>query len=146
MEIPKNLRWYYDQVTNNLDQLKALKLKEKQIRKEKVGVEVKCCKCGKSVKLVFTVAEWAAYLSTQKKLIEEKGLVMSNGDVVRMFRYKNMRFLKHIYLECCPACLQEEERIQVDGLMSVENNIKLILGTYEKGKEEYERSPLTSLL
>lgn len=140
MEIPKNLRWYYDQVTNNLDQLKALKLKEK------VGVEVKCCKCGKSVKLVFTVAEWAAYLSTQKKLIEEKGLVMSNGDVVRMFRYKNMRFLKHLFLECCSACLQEEERIQVDGLMSVENNIKLILGTYEKGKEEYERAPITSLL
>lgn len=39
MEIPKNLKWYYDQVTNNLDQLKALKLKEKQIRKEKVGVD-----------------------------------------------------------------------------------------------------------
>lgn len=146
MEIPKNLKWYYDQVTNNLDQLKALKLKEKQIRKEKGVVEVKCCKCGKSVKLVFTVAEWAAYLSTQKELIEEKGVVMSNIDMVKMFQYKSMRFLKHIYLECCQACLQEEERIHVDGLMSVENNIKLILGTYEKGKEEYERSPLTSLL
>lgn len=135
MEIPKNLKWYYDQVTNNLDQLKALKLKEKQIRKEKVRVEVKCYKCGKSVKLVFTVAEWAAYLSTQKKLIEEKGVVMSNIDMVKMFQYKSMRFLKHTYLECCQACLQEEERrIQVDGLMSVENNIKLILGTYEKGE------------
>lgn len=145
MEIPNNLKWYYYQVTNNLDQLKALKLKEKQIRKEKVGVEVKCCKCGKSVKLVFTVAEWAAYLSTQKKLIEEKGVVMSNIDMVKMFQYKSMRFLKHIYLECCQACLQEEERIQVDGLMSVENNIKLILGTYEKG-EENERSPFESLL
>ena len=146
MEIPKNLQKYHSYLCNILQRLKDMKLKPKQMKKETVGVEIECYKCGKSFKMVFTIAEWAAYLDTQRKLIEEKGIVMSNQDTVSMFRYKNMRFLKHLFLECCEPCLQEEERIQVDGLMSLENNIKLILGTYEKGKEEYERVPITSLL
>lgn len=146
MEIPKDLQKYYNHVCNSFNRLKDMKLKPKQIKKETVGVEVECCKCGKSFKMVFTIAEWAAYLDTQRKLIEREGRVMSNRDMVLMFRYKSMRFLKHLFLECCESCLQEEERIHVDGLMSLENNIKLILGTYEKGKEEYERAPITSLL
>lgn len=146
MEIPKNLQKYHSYLCNNLQRLKDMKLKPKQMKKETVGVEVECCKCGKSFKMIFTVAEWAAYLDTQRKLIEEKGIVLSSRDTVSMFRYKNMRFLKHLFLECCESCMQEEERIKVDGLMSIENNIKLILGTYEKGKEEYERSPTASLL
>lgn len=146
MEIPKNLQNYHNYLCNNLQRLKDMKLKPKQMKKETVGVEVECCKCRKSFKMVFTLAEWAAYLDTQRKLIEEKGIVMSSRDTVSMFRYKNMRFLKHLFLECCESCMQEEERIHVDGLMSLENNIKLILGTYEKGKEEYEREPIASLL
>lgn len=137
MEIPKNLQKYHNYLCNSLQRLKDMKLKPKQMKKKTVGVEIKCYKCGKSFKMVFTITEWAAYLDTQRKLIEEKGIVMSNQDIVSMFRYKNMRFLKHLFLECCESCLQEEERIQADGLMSIENNIKLILGTHEKGKEEY---------
>lgn len=146
MEIPKNLQNYHSYLCNSLQRLKDMKLKPKQMKKETVGVEVECCKCGKSFKMVFTIAEWAAYLDTQRKLIEEKGIVLSSRDTVLMFRYKNMRFLKHLFLECCESCMQEEERIHVDGMMSLENNIKLILGTYEKGKEEYERAPTASLL
>lgn len=146
MEIPKNLQNYHSYLCNSLQRLKDMKLKPKQMKKETVGVEIECCKCGKSFKMVFTIAEWAAYLDTQRKLIEEKGIVLSSRDTVLMFRYKNMRFLKHLFLECCESCMQEEERIKVDGMMSLENNIKLILGTYEKGKEEYERAPTASLL
>lgn len=129
-----HLKPYYTSLVKQLDKYResVRGLKPKHIRNKKLLITVKCGKCGKRFEMVFTLPEYVVYLKTQLDIMKDYNRLMTHTEVIKLFRYKSVRFLKHLYYEVCPACLQEEERLDIDNVMTTDETIRDIINETEK--------------